>query len=83
MACLVPLLLLGRAAGRVLSRGRSTAAARRAAEFRVIPGFNWLMATALAWERQWLALGFSLPFGTSLIAVASRPASRPANPQVS
>jgi SAM-dependent methyltransferase len=73
MAGLVPLLTVARTAGRLLSGRRPNAAARRAAEFRVVPVLNGLMLAGLGWERLWLRLGGSLPFGSSLLAVAIRP----------
>jgi 2-polyprenyl-3-methyl-5-hydroxy-6-metoxy-1,4-benzoquinol methylase len=70
MAQLVPALVLARALGRRLRR--QPASERRAAELRVVPGLNGLLRATLRLERAWTRLG-SLPFGTSLLAVARRP----------
>jgi SAM-dependent methyltransferase len=73
MACLVPLLVLARALGRILSAGRVSASDRRAVEFRVVPVLNQVMAAVLSVERAWLRRGFSFPFGSSLLALGRRP----------
>jgi hypothetical protein len=78
MAPLVPLLFLARAAGRGLEWFGVKAAARRSAELRINPGLNGLLALVLRVERRLLAWGLRPPFGSSLLAVASRPeGSRP------
>ena len=79
MAPLVPLLLLGRALGRLWGGGKAKAAGRRAAELSVIPGLNEGMAALLAIERSLLTRGWSPPFGSSILAVAARPLA-PARP---
>jgi SAM-dependent methyltransferase len=79
MAPLVPLLVLGRTLGSLLGRGKAKAAGRRATELSVIPGFNEALALPLAIERRWLARGFALPFGSSILAVAVRPGSAACN----
>jgi SAM-dependent methyltransferase len=79
MAPLVPLLVLGRTLGRLSRRGKVNAAGRRAVELSVISGFNEAMAAILSIERHALASDFSLPFGTSILAVAVRPGT-PAPP---
>jgi SAM-dependent methyltransferase len=76
MAPLVPLLVLGRALGRLTGRGKAKAAGRRATELSVIPGFNGALAALLAVEWQGLRRGSSLPFGSSILAVAVRSGSR-------
>ena len=81
MAPLVPLLFLGRTLGRLSGGGKARAAGRRAAEMSVIAGFNEALAAVLAVERRGLARGFSLPFGSSILAVAVRPGSRPSSEQ--
>jgi SAM-dependent methyltransferase len=70
MAPLVPLVVL-RWARRVTSRASSTLDRRRL-ELTVVPGLNEVMSAILALERPIVRLG-GLPFGSSLIAVASRP----------
>jgi SAM-dependent methyltransferase len=66
----VPLLLL-RFLGRLFA-GRSSAPRRRALELRSFPGLNELLAALLVAER--LLLRFvSLPFGSSILALAVRP----------
>ena len=75
MSPLVPLLMATRWVGRFVSRSRNPqeARARRRVEFRIVPGLNSLLGAILALER--ILLRFtSLPFGSSLLAVASRPA---------
>jgi SAM-dependent methyltransferase len=73
MAPLVPLLLVGRALGRLLGGGTARAAGRRAAELSVVSGFNEAMAVLLAFERRWLTRGWFPPFGSSILAVVVRP----------
>jgi len=69
MAPLVPALLAVRALGRRLPRTQPLE--RRNVEFRVVPGVNAGFRAILALER--LALGrLALPFGSSIVAVASR-----------
>jgi SAM-dependent methyltransferase len=70
MAPLVPLVVL-RWARRVLSR-RGSAFDRRHLELSVVPGLNQAMSAVLALERPLVRLG-GMPFGSSLIAVASKP----------
>ena len=74
MAMLVPALLLARMLGRLLQPALGGAAARRDAELRIVPGVNGVLRTALRLERLWLRVA-PLPFGTSLLAIARRPAS--------
>lgn len=74
MAPMVPLLLAVRWAGRTFHPARDDAAARRAAELRVQAGVNEVFRGLLALERLWLR-ALPLPFGSSLVAVAARPAS--------
>jgi SAM-dependent methyltransferase len=70
MGVLVPLLLVVRPLGRLLPARSAT---RRDVEFRVVPGLNLVMRLLLRLEA-WAARVLPLPFGSSLIAVASRPA---------
>jgi SAM-dependent methyltransferase len=70
MAPLVPLVVL-RWARRAMSR-KGTAFDRRRLELSVVPGLNQAMSAVLAFERPLVRLG-GMPFGSSLIAVASRP----------
>ncbi len=74
MAPLVPLLVLGRTLGKLTGAGKAKAAGRRAVELSVIPGFNGVVGALLAIERRWLGGGSSMPFGSSILAVAVRPA---------
>jgi 2-polyprenyl-3-methyl-5-hydroxy-6-metoxy-1,4-benzoquinol methylase len=69
MAPLVPLL----AVTRRLRPARPGAAAKDA-ELRVVPVANGLLRWALRAERRWLRRR-SLPFGSSLVAIARRPAA--------
>jgi SAM-dependent methyltransferase len=71
MSPLVPILVLMRSAGRRLHGGRSRALERRRAEFRVVPGVNALMRGVLAVERA-VMTHVTVPFGSSLVAVAVR-----------
>jgi SAM-dependent methyltransferase len=72
MALLVPGLLLARAVGRLLPGPLSDPARRRDAELRIVPGLNAALLLLLRLEA---ACGRFIPwpFGTSLLAVASRP----------
>lgn len=70
MLPLAPMLVLVRGLGR-LFRGSSSTRARRQAEFATLPGINALMRAVLAVERTAMRV-VSLPFGTSIIAVAVR-----------
>lgn len=72
MCPLAPLLFVLRAMGRFFYAKGTGASARRNAELRVVPALNGLLTSVLAMERYALRL-FSLPFGTSIIAVAARP----------
>jgi SAM-dependent methyltransferase len=76
MALLVPGLILARSIGRVLAPLVGSARRRRDAELRVVPMVNGLLLAALRLERLWLRSA-SLPFGTSLLVVARRPACDP------
>lgn len=71
MAPLMP-LLLGRWIVRAAAGGRSTLERRRL-ELRVVPVVNAAMRAVLAVERPLVRRGL-VPFGSSLIAVAARPA---------
>jgi 2-polyprenyl-3-methyl-5-hydroxy-6-metoxy-1,4-benzoquinol methylase len=73
MSPLVPPLVLVRVIGRTLF-GRKAARERRNAELRVFPPVNAVLHLVLALERlvlRWV----SLPFGSSILAVARRPAT--------
>lgn len=72
MAPLVPMMVAVRTLGRALAGRTRTALERRTFEARVIPGFNPAVLTLLRAERLWLRRA-SLPFGTSLLALARRP----------
>jgi hypothetical protein len=75
MATLVPMLVVLRWLGRRLRRGRQAVMERRGAELSVVPVLNGLLRTILRLERYWLRM-LPLPFGSSLVAVARRPARR-------
>jgi SAM-dependent methyltransferase len=72
MAPLVPSLIATRLLGRVLAPVLGSAARRRDAELRVVPIVNPLFRAVLRLERAWLRRA-TLPFGTSLLAIARRP----------
>jgi len=72
MALLVPLLVVLRAVGRLLPGRFAGARRRRDSELRVVPVVNPLLRALLRLERLWLRVG-SLPFGSSIIALAHRP----------
>lgn len=74
MAPLVPALLVLRALGRAV-RGRDTARQRRELEFCVVPVLNDVVCGVLALERAAMRL-LPVPFGSSLVVVASRPVAR-------
>jgi hypothetical protein len=44
------------------------------AEFRIVPIVNQVLTALLTLEARWIARGHRLPIGTSLVAVARRPA---------
>jgi SAM-dependent methyltransferase len=71
MAPLVPLLALSRGLAHALGRHQD-----KDAELRVVPGLNAFLRLVLRLERAWLRR-FPLPFGSSLLAVAVRPAPAP------
>jgi len=73
MAPLIPLLLVGRTVGRLLGRDTAQAAERRATELSIVPVLNPVLAGVLAVERLALRRGWSLPFGSSILAIAARP----------
>jgi len=79
MAPLVPLLLAMRVGTLLLPRSHRRSRDRQQLEFRVVPVVNGLGRALLAAERQMLRLA-SLPFGSSIIAVAARPGDEPASP---
>jgi len=72
MATLVPPLLLGRGITALLPRSWRRRRERQDLEFRVVPGVNGLLRAVLALERAFLRLA-PLPFGSSIIAIATRP----------
>jgi SAM-dependent methyltransferase len=80
MAAVHPLMWLGRrlagARARLSGAGDSPAARLRmaASELRIVPGLNALMTAALFAEAKLIARRRTLPIGTSLIAIARRPA---------
>jgi len=69
MAPLVPLLVLLRPLARRIGGGASH---RRDAELRIVPGLNGFLLWLLRVEKRILHLS-SLPWGSSLIAIAARP----------
>jgi SAM-dependent methyltransferase len=71
MSVLVPPLVAIRLLGRILFRGRR-AQQRRNAELSVVPWINDALGFVLRMERR-LLRHVSLPFGSSLVAVATRP----------
>jgi hypothetical protein len=72
MATLVPPLLVSRALTGLLPRSWRRRRERQTLEFRVVPGLNGLLTGLLALERALLRTR-ELPFGSSIIAVATRP----------
>ncbi len=72
MAPLVPLLMASRIAGRCFARWRSPLQ-RRSVELRPIPLVNELLGLLISIERPALRR-VALPFGSSLVAIAERPA---------
>jgi 2-polyprenyl-3-methyl-5-hydroxy-6-metoxy-1,4-benzoquinol methylase len=71
MSPLVPPLLLARLLGRLFF-GRKRARERRDAELRVSPALNAMLGPVLSVERAVLR-HVSLPFGSSILALAARP----------
>jgi SAM-dependent methyltransferase len=74
MAMLVPLLVLVRGLGRLRPGSSRDSARRRGLELSVLPGVNEALLLLLRAEQR-LGRLVPLPFGTSLLAVAARPAS--------
>jgi SAM-dependent methyltransferase len=75
MATLVPMLVVLRWLGRRFRGGRQAVVGRRSAELSVVPVLNDVLRTLLRLERYWLRM-LPLPFGSSLVAIATRPALR-------
>jgi hypothetical protein len=71
MAPLVPLLLAVRVLNHLRPPSRRQSRERQDLEFRVVPGVNEVLRAILAVERRLLRV-VSLPFGSSIIAVAAR-----------
>lgn len=72
MASIFPLVWVGR---RFRNRRKGRSATDAAAEeFRVIPGVNSILKALIRLENRWILQGRSLPLGTSLLAVARKPA---------
>jgi SAM-dependent methyltransferase len=82
MMALFPVMWLQRRAAVMLRRlgGGATPDARALAlrELRVVPGFNLMMTLLLTWEARVIARRWTLPLGTSILAVASRADADPA-----
>jgi SAM-dependent methyltransferase len=74
MASLVPPLLAGRGLTLALPPSLRRRRERHDLEFRVVPVLNGLLRGVLALERAFLRVG-SLPFGSSILAIAQRPES--------
>lgn len=74
MACTFPLVWLTRKWTGLRNPGRDAAQSRRLAEneFRIVPVVNGLLCLFMMLEARWVARGHSLPFGTSILAVARR-----------
>jgi hypothetical protein len=75
MAPLVLPLVVLRGVGRLVGR-RHGPLERRQAEFRVVPVMNEALRAVLALERAVVRVA-SLPFGSSILALAERPAGPP------
>ena len=71
MATLVPVLLVMRGVGQLLPRPAHRRRERQTREFGVVPGLNGVLRSLCTVERRLLRVG-SLPFGSSIIAVAVR-----------
>ena len=76
MAALVPAVYVGRRIARMMGLGGGSAASRRDAELGVVPVLNGVLLSLLRAER-WLSRAISLPFGSSLVAIAARPGKGP------
>jgi SAM-dependent methyltransferase len=75
MAPLMPFLLGMRVLTRLVPESWRRSRERQELEFRVVPVVNDVLRAALAVERRLLRVA-SLPFGSSIIAVAARPGER-------
>lgn len=71
MACILPLMWMHR---KVSGRQNQRADARSLAgkEFRIVPVANGVLSWVLNLEARWLAGAHTLPFGTSLVVIASK-----------
>jgi len=74
MACTFPLVWLTRRLAGLRNRDRDPAKARKLTddEFRIIPVVNTLLGWIMGLEARYVSRGHSLPFGTSILAVARR-----------
>jgi hypothetical protein len=75
MACILPLVWIFRKMRTFRQQaGPDAARAQTSAEFRIVPIVNPILTFLLTLEADWLAQGHRLPFGTSLVVVARKPA---------
>jgi hypothetical protein len=49
-------------------------------EFKIVPVLNGILTALLSLEAWWVARGHRLPFGTSLVALARKPATDKTGP---
>jgi len=75
MACIFPMVWVYRKVlGLRQPAAPDDARGRTNGEFRIVPVVNPILTALLSLEAGWLARGHHLPVGTSLVAVARRPA---------
>lgn len=75
MACIFPLVWIFRKMRGLRHRtDPDFARVKTSDEFRLVPGVNRILKGLLNLEAGWLARGHRLPFGTSLVIIARKPA---------
>jgi SAM-dependent methyltransferase len=73
MCILLPLIWSGRKLAGALSRSKHGTSSNLAEnDLRITPGVNFLLTGLLLWESFWIGRRWRLPWGASLIAIASR-----------
>lgn len=71
MACTFPLVWLTRRLAGLRGHGSHSKTRQLTDnEFRIVPGVNDLLGVVLGIEARWVAAGHSLPFGSSILAIA-------------
>jgi SAM-dependent methyltransferase len=75
MACIFPMVWIYRKVHRARQeKDPDIARVQATDEFRLVPIVNQILTTLLTLEAGWLARGHCLPFGTSIVVIACKPA---------